>query len=185
VALAPLKAVKRRAQSTPGSARPVSPPPPSCEVGERHQGQDTGAPKPQGPEETALAPEATPPLEDADLGGAVRPAHAEEGRAIVASSAAPEAPTAGGEGDARCDKSPVFWPNLDGAEGGARFVLDDPSENYLWQGLDACGRASIEATNRASQLVSRDMFNLAQVRLPPTLKYFFALFCDTDSLHDF
>jgi len=159
----------------PGSARPVSPPPPSYEVGERHQGQDTGAPKPQGPEETALASGAAPASKDADLGGAVRPAHAEEGRAIVASSAAPEAPTAGGEGDARWGKSPVFWPNLDGAEGGARFVLDDPSENYLWQGLDACGCASIEAINRASQLVSRDMFNLAQVRLPPTSKYF--LFC--------
>jgi len=69
--------------------------------------------------------------------------------------------------------------------GGARFVLDDPSENYLWQGLESCGHASIEAINRASQLVARDMFNLAQVRLSPTSEYFFALFCDTDSLHDF
>ena len=85
----------------------------------------------------------------------------EEVRAIVASNPAPEAPTAGGEGDARWGKSPVFWPNLDDAEGGARFVLDDPSEDYLWQGLDACGRASVEAINRASQLVSRDMYNLA------------------------
>jgi len=101
VALAPLKAVKRRAQSTPGSARPMSPPPLSREAGERRQGQDMGAPRPQGPEETALAPGATPPPEDADLGGAVRSTHAEEGRVIVASSAAPEAPTAGGEGDAR------------------------------------------------------------------------------------
>jgi len=50
----------------------------------------------------------------------------------------------------------VFWPNFDDAEGGARFVLDDPSEAYLWQGLDACGRASVEA---------RDMYKLAQVRL--------------------
>jgi len=48
VALAPLKAVKRGAQSTPGSARPVSPPPLNLEEGERRQGQDTGAPRPQG-----------------------------------------------------------------------------------------------------------------------------------------
>jgi len=109
-------------------------------------------PKPQGPE-------------DADLGGAAWPAHAEEGRAIVASSAAPEAPAAG-EGDAGWGKSPVIWPNL-GI--GARFVLDDPLKNYLWQGLDACGRAGVEALNRASQLVGRDMFNLAQVRFLPVL----------------
>ena len=87
----------------------------------------------------------------------------------MASKTAPEAPAAGGEGDARRGKSLVFWPNLDDAEGGARFVLDDPSEDYLWQGLDACGCASVEAINRASQLVSRDMYNLAQVRLPPML----------------
>ena len=155
MALAPLKAVKRGAQSTPRSARPASPPPPGYEEGGRHQGQDTGAPKPQGPE-------------DADLGGAAQPAHAEEGRAIVASSAAPEAPAAG-EGDAGWGKSPEIWPNLGDAEGGARFILDDPSENYLWQGLDACGRAGVEALNRASQLVGRDMFNLAQVRLLPVL----------------
>ena len=125
MALAPLKAVKRGAHSTPGSARPVSPPPPGYEEKGRHQGQDTGAPKPQGPE-------------DADLGGAARPEHAEEGRAIVASSAAPEAPAAG-EGDAGWGRSPVIWPNHGDAEGGARFVLDDPSENYLWQGLEHVG----------------------------------------------
>jgi len=169
VALAPLKAVKRGAQLTPESARPVSPPPPGYEEGGRHQGQDTGAPKPQGPEETALASGAVPPPEDADLGGAVRPAHTEEGRAIVASSAVPEAPTAGREEDAGWGKSPVIWPNLGDAEGGARFILDDPSENYLWQGLDACVRAGVEALNRASQLVARDMYNLAQVRFLPVL----------------
>ena len=100
VALAPLKAVKRGAQSTPGSARPVSPPPPGYEEGGRLQGQDTGAPKPQDPEETALAPGAAPPPEDADLGGAARSAQVEGERAIVASSAAPKAPTAGREEDA-------------------------------------------------------------------------------------
>ena len=130
----------------------------------RRAGQEMEAPRPQGPVETALAPGAMPPPEDADLGGAARPAQIEEGRAIVASNMAPEAPMAGGEGDTRWGKSPMFWPNLDDAEG-ARFVLDDPSEAYLWQGLDACGRASVEAINRASELVSRDMYKLAQVRL--------------------
>ncbi|XP_021305576.1 uncharacterized protein LOC110431181 [Sorghum bicolor] len=122
VALAPLKTVKRGAQSTPGSARPVSPLPPGYEEAGRHPGQDTGAPKPQGPE-------------DADLGGAARPASAEEGRAIMVSSAAPEAPVAGREEETGWGKSP---------------------------GLDACGRAGVEALNRATQLVGRDMFNLAQ-----------------------
>jgi len=73
-----------------------------------------------------------PPPADADLGGAVRSVQVEEGRAIVVSSMAPEVPSAGGEGDARWGKCPVFWPNLEDAEGGARFVLDDPSEAYLW-----------------------------------------------------
>ena len=135
MALVPLKAVKRGAQSTPGLARPVSSPPLSrVEEGDRREGegQETGAPRPPRPEETAPAPGATPPQEDADLGGAVRSAQVEEGRAIVASNATPEAPTAGGEGDARWGKSPVFWPNLDDAEGGARFVMDDPSEDCLW-----------------------------------------------------
>jgi len=122
-----------------------------------------------GPEETAPTPGAMPPPVDADLGGAVRPAQFAEGRAIVAFNTAPEAPSAGGESDARWGKSLVFWPNLDDAEGGARFVLDDPSEDYLWQGLDACGRACVEAINQASQLVTRDMYNLAQVRLAPML----------------
>jgi len=110
-----------------------------------------------------------PPSAGAGSGSVVRPVQVEGCRAIVASSTAPEAPTAGGEGDARWGKSLVFWPNLEDVEGGARFVLDDPSEAYLWQGLDTCGRASVEAINRASELMSRDMYNLAQVRLPPTL----------------
>jgi len=123
--LAPLKAVKR-AQSTPGSARPVSPPPSGYEEGGRHQGKDTGAPKPQGPEETAPAPEAASPPEDADLGGAARPAHAEEGRAIVASSAAPEAPTAGREEDAGWGKSPVIWPQPRRCRGGSQIRSGRP-----------------------------------------------------------
>ena len=140
-----------------------------------------GTPRPQGPEETVIAPGAMPPLGDTGLGDAAWPVQIEEGRAVVLSDVAslggphgkgptrPEAPEAGGEDDARWGKSPVFWPILDDAEGGARFVLDDPLEAYLWQGLDACGRASVEAINRASELVSRDMYKLAQVRLPSML----------------
>ena len=137
-----------------------------------------GTPRPQEPEETVLALGAIPPPGDADLGVVARPVQIEEGRAIVASNAAPlggphgkgparpKAPAAEGERDAPWGKSPVVWPDLDDAEGRARFVLDDPSEAYLWQGLDACGRANVEAINRASELVSRDMYKLAQVRLP-------------------
>ena len=61
----------------------------------------------------------------------------------------------------------MIWPDLEDLEGRARFVLDDLSEAYLWQGLKECGRASVEAINRASELVSRDMYKLAQVRSPP------------------
>ena len=43
-------------------------------------------------------------------------------------------------------------------------MLDDPSESYLWRGLEECGHASVEALNRASELVSHDMFKFAQVR---------------------
>ena len=70
VALAPLKAVKRGAQSTPGPARPISPPPLRHAEGvsrQKGEGQKTGAPRPRGPE-------------DVDLGGVIRPAQAEEGR---------------------------------------------------------------------------------------------------------
>ena len=58
----------------------------------------------------------------------------------------------------------MVWPNLDDLEGRARFVLDDPSEAYLWEGVDTCRRASVEAINRAFELVSRDMHKLVQVR---------------------
>ena len=43
-------------------------------------------------------------------------------------------------------------------------MLDDPSEAYLWEGVDTCRRASVEAINRAFELVSRDMHKLVQVR---------------------
>ena len=74
--LAPLKAMKRGALSTPRSARPRSPPPLRCEEGERpheERGQETGhetpdppvreveAPRPQELEETVLALGAVPP----------------------------------------------------------------------------------------------------------------------------
>ena len=114
-----------------GEAQVATPPKPRGGGRQEGEGQKTGAPRPQGPKEMALALGATPPPEDVDLGGAVRPAQVEEGRAIVASDTAPEAPMVGGEGGTRWGKSPVCWPNLDDAEGGARFVLDDPSEAYL------------------------------------------------------
>ena len=77
VGLAPLKAMKRGAQSTPRSARPKSPPPSSCEEGElSHEeggqemrgkmpdppAKEAGAPRPQEPEGTVLAHGAIPPL---------------------------------------------------------------------------------------------------------------------------
>ena len=61
-------------------------------------------------------------------------------------------------------QDPVIWPNLDDPEGRARFMLNDPAEAYLWRGLEECGHASVEALNKASELVSRDMFKLTQVR---------------------
>jgi hypothetical protein len=76
VELSPLKAVKRRAQSTPASARPKSPPPLNRGEGKLHQegeGQETGTPRLQEPEETVLAPGAIPPSGDADLGAWLGP----------------------------------------------------------------------------------------------------------------
>jgi len=55
----------------------------------------------------------------------------------------------------------VIWSNPDDPEGRARFVPDDPSEAYLWRGLEECRCASVEALNRASELVSRNMFKFA------------------------
>ena len=89
VALAPLKAVKRGVQSTPGSARPKSPPPLSREEGEPRregEGQEMGTPRPQEPEEMVVALGAIAPLGDVDLGGGARPVQIEESQAIVASN---------------------------------------------------------------------------------------------------
>ena len=61
-------------------------------------------------------------------------------------------------------QNPVVWPNPDDPEGRSRFVRDDPSKAYIWRGLEECGRASVEALNRASELVSRNMFKFAQVK---------------------
>ena len=137
--------------------------------------KEVGTPRPQEPEGTVLALGAIPPSGDASQEGQGQPEQAEGGRAEVALSVvAPERPH--GKGPARSEaharegggrmawgQSPVVWPNPDDPEGRARFVLDDPSEAYLWRGLEECGRASVEALNRASELVSRDMFKLAQV----------------------
>ena len=84
--------------------------------------------------------------------------------------AQPEAPTGEGGGSAPWGKSPMIWPDLDDPEGRARFVLDDSSEAYLWRGLKECERASVEAINRASELMSQDMYKLAQVRSPSPIK---------------
>ena len=144
--LAPLKVVKRGGAVDPWVGEAQVAAPLSREEGEPRregEGQEMGTPRPQGQEDTVLVPWAMPPPGDADLRGAARPVQIEGGRAIMASNVAslrgphgkgparPEAPAAGGEGDAPWGKSPVFWPNLDDAEGGARFVLDDPSEAYL------------------------------------------------------
>jgi len=75
--------------------------------------------------------------------------------------AQPEAPAREGGDATPWGKAPVMWPDLEDPEGRARFVLDDPSEANLWQGLKECGRASVEAINRASELVSRDIYKLA------------------------
>ena len=189
--LAPLKAVKRGAQSTPRSARPRSPPPLSREEDERpheESGQETmrktadpptreaETPRPQEPEGTVLAFGAIPPSGDADLVARGRPEQTKEGRVKVAPSvvppkrshekgpARPETLVREGGGSMAWGQSPMIWPNPDDPEGRARFVLDDPSEAYLWRGLEECGRASVDAINRASELVSRDMFKFSQVR---------------------
>ena len=81
-------------------------------------------------------------------------------------------------------QSPVIWPNPDDPEGRARFVLDDPSEAYLWRGLEECGRASVEAINWASEPVSWDMFKFAQVRSPSLLRSVFYLYLQIDSLRN-
>ena len=183
MALAPLKAVKRGALSTPWSVRPKSPPPLNREEGglpHDEEGQEigrkmpdpptkeVGTPKPQETEGTVVAPEVVPPAGEVSQGG--HDLQVEESRAagtlsVVAparpygkASARPEAPACEGGGRMAWGQDPVIWPNPDNPEGRARFVLDDPSESYLWRGLEECGRASVEALNRASELVSRDMF---------------------------
>ena len=75
--------------------------------------------------------------------------------------ARPEAPAKEGGGSMAWGQSLVIWPNPNDPEGRARFVLDDPSEAYLWWGLEECGCASVEAINQASELMSRDMFKFA------------------------
>jgi len=120
----PLKAVKRGAQSTPGSARPKSPPPLNREEGELphdEEGQETGrktphpptkevgTPKPQETEGTVLAPGAIPPAGDASQGGQdhqVEEGQAEGTLSMVApvrphgkGPARPEAPTREGDGE--------------------------------------------------------------------------------------
>jgi len=115
----------------------------------------------------------TPPLGDANLGGQGRPGQTEEGLVEAAlgvvpaershgkGPARPEAPAREGGGSMAWGQSPMIWPNPDDPEGRARFVLDDPSEAYLWRGLEESGRASVDAINRTSELVGWDMFKFA------------------------
>ncbi|XP_021303813.1 basic salivary proline-rich protein 3-like [Sorghum bicolor] len=156
VALAPLKAVKRGAQSTPGSARPKTPPPLNREEGElphveegREAGQRTPdppteegrTPRPQEAEETVVASEAVPPTGDVSQGGHDHQAErglTEGTLGVVAverphgkAPARPEAPAREGGGRMVWGQDPMIWPNPDDPEGRARFVLDDPSESYL------------------------------------------------------
>ena len=53
--------------------------------------------------------------------------------------------------------------NPEDPDGRAMFILDDPSKAYLWKGLEETGHASVQAINRAFELVSRDLYNFAQV----------------------
>jgi len=136
--------------------------------------KEVGTPRTQEPEETVLALGAIPPSGDASQGAHDR--QVEEGRAegtlsVVApvrphtkGPARPEAPAREGGGRMAWGQDPVIWPNPNDREGRARFMLDDPSEAYLCRGLEECGRTSVEALNRASELVSPNMFKLAQVR---------------------
>ena len=121
-----------------------------------------------------MASEAVPPAGDVSQGGHDHQAErglTEGTLSVVATErphgkapARPEAPAREGGGRMVRGQDPVIWPNPDDPEGRARFVLDDPSESYLWRGLEECGRASVEVLNRASELVSRDMFKFAQVQ---------------------
>ena len=135
-----------------------------------------GTPRPQELEGTVLALGAIPPSRDASQEGQGQPeqtegGQAEEGLVMVPPKmscgkgpARPEVPAREGGGSMSWGQSPVVWPNPDDPKGRARFVLDDPSEAYLWWVLEECGRTSVEALNRACELVSRDMFKFAQVK---------------------
>jgi len=74
-----------------------------------------------------------------------------------------EAPSAD-DGDAgSCGEYPMIWPNLNNPEAGARFVLDDPTELYLWRGMRETGRTAMNTINQLAELVGRDFFKLAKV----------------------
>ena len=67
----------------------------------------------------------------------------------------------------------MVWPNPEDPEGRARFVHDDPTEAYFWKSLEETGRASVQAINRAAELVGRDLHNFAQIWAPNP----FGIFC--------
>jgi hypothetical protein len=57
----------------------------------------------------------------------------------------------------------VIWPNLADPEGGARFVLDNHTEAYLWKGLEETGHARMKAINQGAELVGWDFSNFTRV----------------------
>ena len=153
------------------------------------QTKEVDAPRSQEPEETILALGAVPPSGDVDLGGASRPRQTEGRHAEMALStvpparphgnglAQPEAPTREGGDVTPWGKALVIWPDLEDPEGRARFVLDDPSEAYLWQGLEECGRANVKAINRVRARELRHVQAcLGKITSPFSEAYFIYIF---------
>ena len=136
--------------------------------------KEVRTPKPQETKGTVVVLEVIPPAGDVSQGGhdhQVEGGVTEGTLSLVAverphgkAPARPDAPAREGGGRMVWGQDPMIWPNPDNPEGRARFVLDDPSESYLWRGLEECGHASVEALNRASELVSRDMFMFTEVQ---------------------
>ena len=139
--------------------------------------EEVEAPRSQGPEEMVLALGAIPLPGMRTEAALKRHGQTEAGRVdmdlnTVPSTrphgkgpAQPVAPGGEGEDVTSWCKALVISPNLEDPEGRVGFVLDDLSEAYLWQGLEECGHDSVQAINWASELVSRDMYKLAQVRV--------------------
>lgn len=57
----------------------------------------------------------------------------------------------------------MIWPNLEDPEAGVRFVLDDPTEAYLWKGLEETGCAAMKTISEVAEIVGRDLSSFAKV----------------------